>query len=29
LGDPLQVRVGDFDISLRSAEASLVDVAEH
>lgn len=27
LGDPLQVRLGDYELSLRSAEASLVDVA--
>lgn len=26
LGDPLQVRVGDYDLSLRSAEADLIDV---
>lgn len=28
LGDPLCVRVGDFEIALRSDEANLVDVAE-
>lgn len=28
LGDPLQVRIGDYDLSVRSAEASLIDVAE-
>lgn len=27
LGDPLQVRVGDYDISVRSEEAALIDVA--
>jgi ferrous iron transport protein A len=26
LGDPLQVRVGDYDLSVRSSEAKLVDV---
>jgi ferrous iron transport protein A len=26
LGDPLHVRVGDYDLSLRSGEAELVDV---
>lgn len=26
LGDPLQIRVGDFDLSLRASEASLIDV---
>ncbi len=29
LGDPLQVRVGDFDISLRGTEARLIDVDGH
>lgn len=28
LGDPLCVRVGDFELALRSDEANLVDVAE-
>jgi ferrous iron transport protein A len=27
LGDPLQIRVGDFDLSLRASEARLIDVA--
>lgn len=27
LGDPLQVRVGDYELSIRSSEASLVEVA--
>lgn len=27
LGDPLHVRVGDYDISLRRVDAELVDVA--
>jgi len=27
LGDPLQLRVGDYELSLRFAEAALVDVA--
>ncbi len=26
-GDPLQVRVGDYELSLRASEAELVDVA--
>jgi len=26
LGDPLQLRVGDYDLSLRLSEAHLVDV---
>lgn len=26
LGDPLQIRLGDFDLSLRSSEAALIDV---
>jgi ferrous iron transport protein A len=26
LGDPLHVRVGDYELSLRSSEAELVDV---
>lgn len=26
LGDPLQVRLGDYELSLRSSEAELVDV---
>lgn len=28
LGDPLQVRVGDFDLSLRHSDAELIDVSE-
>lgn len=27
LGDPLHVRVGDYSLSLRAAEAALVDIA--
>jgi len=27
LGDPLHVRLGDYELSLRSSEAELVDVA--
>lgn len=27
LGDPLQVRVGDYELSLRSTEAALIDVS--
>ena len=26
LGDPLQLRVGDYELSLRSSEAELLDV---
>lgn len=26
LGDPLQIRLGDYDLSLRSSEAELIDV---
>lgn len=26
-GDPLQLRVGDYELSLRSTEAALIDVA--
>lgn len=26
LGDPLQLRVGDYELSLRSSEAALLDV---
>jgi len=26
LGDPLQIRLGDYELSLRSTEAELVDV---
>ncbi len=26
LGDPIRLRVGDYDLSLRSNEASLIDV---
>ena len=26
LGDPIQVRVGDYDLSLRATEADLIDV---
>ncbi len=28
LGDPLHVRVGDYELSLRADEADLVDVCE-
>jgi len=28
LGGPLQLRVGDCELSVRSAEAELIDVAE-
>lgn len=27
LGDPLQIRLGDYELSLRKNEAALVDVA--
>ncbi len=27
LGDPMQIRVGDYDLSLRNREAACVDVA--
>ena len=27
LGDPLRVRLGDYELSLRTAEADLVDIA--
>ncbi|MCK4343627.1 MAG: ferrous iron transport protein A [Phycisphaerae bacterium] len=27
LGDPLQVRLGDYELSLRTSEAELIDVA--
>ncbi len=27
LGDPLQVRLGDYDLSVRNSEAELIDVA--
>ena len=27
LGDPLHVRLGDYDLSLRVSEAALIDVA--
>ncbi len=27
LGDPLQLRVGDYELSVRKSEAELVDVA--
>ena len=27
LGDPMQVRVGDYDLSLRASEARLIGVA--
>ena len=27
LGDPLQLRLGDYDLSLRASEAELIDVA--
>jgi ferrous iron transport protein A len=26
LGDPLQLRVGDYDLSLRSSDAAIIDV---
>jgi len=26
LGDPLQLRLGDYDLSIRSADADLIDV---
>jgi ferrous iron transport protein A len=26
LGDPLLIRLGDFDLSLRTSEAALIDV---
>jgi len=26
LGDPLQIQLGDYELSLRSSEAELVDV---
>jgi ferrous iron transport protein A len=26
LGDPLHIRLGDFDLSLRASEADLIDV---
>jgi ferrous iron transport protein A len=26
LGDPLQIRLGDYELSLRSSEAELVEV---
>lgn len=28
LGDPLHLRLGDYELSLRCAEAALVDVAD-
>ncbi len=28
LGDPLHLRLGDYELSLRSEEASLVEVGE-
>jgi ferrous iron transport protein A len=28
LGDPVQLRVGDYELSLRSSEARLIDVAD-
>lgn len=28
LGDPLQLRVGDYELSVRCDEAELIDVAE-
>lgn len=27
LGDPLQLRVGDYELSVRSCDAALIDVA--
>lgn len=27
LGDPLQVRLGDYEMSLRASEAELIEVA--
>ena len=27
LGDPVQLRLGDYELSIRSSEAALVDVA--
>ncbi len=27
LGDPLHIRVGDYELSLRSSDADLIDVA--
>ena len=27
LGDPMQLRVGDYELSLRAADAALIDVA--
>jgi ferrous iron transport protein A len=27
LGDPLQIRLGDYELSLRNSEAELIDVA--
>ena len=27
LGDPMQLRLGDYELSLRSSEAALIDVA--
>jgi Fe2+ transport system protein FeoA len=27
LGDPVQLRLGDYELSIRSTEAALVDVA--
>jgi Fe2+ transport system protein FeoA len=27
LGDPLQLRLGDYELSLRSSEAAFIDVA--
>lgn len=26
LGDPVQIRLGDYDLSLRNSEAALIDV---
>ncbi len=28
LGDPLQVRLGDYELALRASDAELIDVAE-
>ncbi len=28
LGDPMHIRLGDYDLSLRTSEAELIDVAD-
>lgn len=28
LGDPLQIRLGDYELALRESDAELIDVAE-